>query len=128
MGVEYYDPMPWVGQPITLLELRVRTGGSVALWRDYFPRASIVGIDIRLPRDFVPGERVRLFRGSQADPKFLARHRRVDETELDAGGQSREVNIHGIDHDHSAWLALLKVGGKSLGRLVELKESNVVSG
>jgi hypothetical protein len=69
----YYDSIlaPWVQQPITLLELGVRTGGSVALWRDYFPRASIVGIDIELPRNFVPGERIQLFQGSQADPGFL---------------------------------------------------------
>jgi SAM-dependent methyltransferase len=71
--LEYYDPIlaPLVQQPITLLELGVHNGGSLALWRDYFPRASIVGIDLKLPVDFVPGERIQLFQGSQADPEFL---------------------------------------------------------
>lgn len=71
--LNYYDSLltPWLQQPITLLELGVHTGGSVALWRDYFPRAAIVGIDIELPPSFVPGERIHLFQGSQADPQFL---------------------------------------------------------
>jgi hypothetical protein len=71
--LETYDPIlePWVNQPITLLELGVRNGGSLALWRDYFPRGSIVGVDIRLPSAFLSGDRITLFEGSQADCQFL---------------------------------------------------------
>lgn len=72
---EYYDPMlePWLDREITMLELGVRRGGSLLLWRDYFPRATIVGIDIALPKDFKPTERIQLYEGSQADTQFLTR-------------------------------------------------------
>jgi hypothetical protein len=33
-------------QELTLLELGVLRGGSLRLWRDYFPRAQVVGVDI----------------------------------------------------------------------------------
>jgi hypothetical protein len=64
---------PWFDEKIVLLELGVHTGGSLLLWRDYFPRGTIVGIDISLPKEFKPTERVRLYEGNQADPAFLSR-------------------------------------------------------
>lgn len=71
--LERYDPMlaPWLDKEITLLEIGVRTGGSLELWRDYFERGTIAGIDIALPKDFTATERIHLFEGSQADPEFL---------------------------------------------------------
>jgi hypothetical protein len=42
------------------------------LWRDYFPIGLIVGIDIKLPEHFVPGERIQIFKGSQTDEQFLS--------------------------------------------------------
>ena len=77
IGIGYldvYDPIlaPWVDKDIKLLELGVHKGGSLQLWRDYFPRGIIVGIDIKLPEHFVPGERIQVFQGSQADTRFLS--------------------------------------------------------
>jgi hypothetical protein len=71
--LERYDPVlePWVNKKITLLEIGVHKGGSLLLWRDYFPLGTIVGVDIKLPTDFGPSERIRLFEGNQADPHFL---------------------------------------------------------
>lgn len=45
-------------------------GNSLRMWRDYFPRGQIYGIDIH---DKTPhnGTRIRTFRGSQADSEFL---------------------------------------------------------
>jgi SAM-dependent methyltransferase len=60
-----------VDQPIRLLELGVRTGGSLQLWRDYFPAAHIVGIDIEPPPGLDLGERVTILRGRQEDAAFL---------------------------------------------------------
>lgn len=70
-----YDPIlaPWVDEPIVLLELGVHTGGSLLLWRDYFPRGTIVGVDVKRWPGFEPPDRVRVFEGSQADRPFLSR-------------------------------------------------------
>jgi len=72
--LERYDPIvqPWVDKQIKLLEIGVQRGGSLLLWRDYFPLGTIVGIDINLPQGFSPGERIEVFEGSQADPLFLS--------------------------------------------------------
>jgi len=72
--LDIYDPVlaPWVDKKIKLLELGVHKGGSLQLWRDYFPRGTIVGIDIEPPKDFMPGERIQVLQGSQADTVFLS--------------------------------------------------------
>lgn len=69
-----YDPMlqPWVDKPVKLLELGVKNGGSLQLWRDYFPLGTIVGIDIDLRKDLCLGERIHVFEGSQDDCQFLS--------------------------------------------------------
>jgi len=72
--LQVYDPIfaPWVDKEIKLLEIGIRKGGSLQLWRDYFRRGFIIGIDIKLPEDFVSGERIQMFEGSQSDKKFLS--------------------------------------------------------
>jgi hypothetical protein len=60
--------------PIRLLELGVRFGASMLLWSDYFPNATIVGLDIEeRPRNFPADGRVHFVRGSQDDPAALDR-------------------------------------------------------
>lgn len=73
--LEQYDPVlePLVEKKLVLLELGVHNGGSLLLWRDYFPFGTIVGVDIRIPKNFQPTERIHLYKGSQADPQFLSR-------------------------------------------------------
>jgi hypothetical protein len=73
--LEWYDPIfePWVDRNITLLEIGVYKGGSLFLWRDYFPSGTIVGIDIKLPENFEPTDRIHLFEGGQTDLPFLSR-------------------------------------------------------
>jgi hypothetical protein len=72
--MEQYDPVlePWVHENIKLLELGIYRGGSLLLWRDYFPMGTIVGIDINVPKDFPQEERIYLFEGSQTDTGFLS--------------------------------------------------------
>jgi hypothetical protein len=72
--LEVYDPIlsPWADSEIKLLELGIRRGGSLILWRDYFPRGVIAGIDLELPKGFVPGERIQVFQGNQTDTQFLS--------------------------------------------------------
>jgi len=71
--MERYDPIlaPWVDKEIKLLEIGVYRGGSLLLWRDYFPQGTIVGIDINPPQNIEFGERIHLLKGSQTDTKFL---------------------------------------------------------
>ena len=72
--LEIYAPIlaPWVDKEIKLLEVGIHKGGSLQLWRDYFPQGNIVGIDLRLPEKFVPGDRIQVFEGSQSDERFLS--------------------------------------------------------
>jgi len=73
--LDKYDPIlqPWVDKNITLLELGIKHGGSLQLWRDYFPGGNIVGIDRRLPVNFNDTDRISVYRGSQDDRDFLSR-------------------------------------------------------
>jgi hypothetical protein len=72
--LDAYDPIlaPWVDKDIKLLEIGIHRGGSLQLWRDYFRLGVIVGIDIKLPEHFAPGERIQVYKGSQADEEFLS--------------------------------------------------------
>jgi hypothetical protein len=72
--LDVYDPIlaPWVDKEIKLLEVGIFKGGSLQLWRDYFPLGAIIGIDLKLPKHFVPGERIQVFQGSQSDEQFLS--------------------------------------------------------
>jgi cephalosporin hydroxylase len=65
---------PMRKQPLRLLELGVRFGASMCLWRDYFPSAMIVGLDLASKsKDFPDDERVRFVQGSQDNPASLDR-------------------------------------------------------
>ena len=60
---------------IKLLELGVYKGGSLQLWADFFPNHKhIVGIDIKLPKDFPPPQykKISVFEGNQTDLQFLS--------------------------------------------------------
>ena len=71
--LQHYDPVfqPWVHKEIRLLELGIRKGESLKLWRDYFPRGIITGIDIILPSEFDLSERIHMFEGNQGDVQLL---------------------------------------------------------
>ena len=62
------------GREITLLEIGVSNGGSLALWRKYFgPKARLIGVDIEPDclQYAKPGTVICI--GSQDDPAFLRR-------------------------------------------------------
>ena len=59
---------------LRLLELGVADGSSMSVWRDYLPKATIVGIDVAEgPRWIEAHHRVHFLRGSQDDPTLLDR-------------------------------------------------------
>src|SRR4051812_25124623 len=49
--LEWYDPhlVNLVDREVRLLEIGVKNGGSLLLWRDYLPKSTVAGIDLRLP-------------------------------------------------------------------------------
>lgn len=71
--LSYYDEQfqHLVDSEITLLEIGVKNGGSLLLWRDYFPNGNIVGIDVELPRGLTDEARIKMFQGSQGHESFL---------------------------------------------------------
>lgn len=66
---EHFQPL--VNEEVKLLELGVYKGGSLLLWRDYFPSGVIVGLDLN-PVD-IPDEtgRIRIYQGQQQDTALL---------------------------------------------------------
>jgi hypothetical protein len=63
---------PFRHQPINLIEVGIRSGSSLRLWKWYFSAATIIGIDINPVCVALAGERVQIAIGSQADGAFLA--------------------------------------------------------
>lgn len=54
--------------PISLLEVGVNKGGSLFLWRDYFTRGQIFGVDLHPPADLSDSSgRIRVFQGDQCN-------------------------------------------------------------
>jgi hypothetical protein len=78
-GPTYYERYlePLRDKRITILEIGIgghhlyEGGESLRMWRDYFPRAMIYGIDL-YDKKIVEGERIRAFQGDQSDADFLA--------------------------------------------------------
>jgi len=61
------------GRDVRLLELGVYHGGSLLLWRDYFERGLVVGLDLNPVELEDPTGRVRVYRGPQQDTELLDR-------------------------------------------------------
>lgn len=60
-------------EPIKLLELGVQRGGSLYMWRDLLPKATIAGLDLNeIPIDDESG-RIHVYQGFQQDPEILDR-------------------------------------------------------
>jgi hypothetical protein len=59
-------------RPISLLELGVYRGASMQMWKEYFPKATVVGLDALAKPDTFPSEdRFRFIHGAQDDPKCM---------------------------------------------------------
>jgi SAM-dependent methyltransferase len=67
---------PLAGRTIHLLELGISQGGSLELWRDYFRRGTIAGIDISPVRLDDPSGRIHVYQGLQQDTALLDRVRK----------------------------------------------------
>lgn len=56
---------------VRLLELGIKEGGSLLLWKDYFERGVIVGLDINPVHLNDASGRTRTYQGNQQDTKLL---------------------------------------------------------
>lgn len=68
---EKYFPFN-TGSKLSVLEIGVLNGDSLRMWKDYFPYASIVGIDINAACKQSEEDRISVETGSQTDALFLA--------------------------------------------------------
>jgi hypothetical protein len=88
-----------------LLEIGVRGGCSMKMWKEYFPNAMIFGVDINRNTKQFEDDHTKIFIGSQDDPKFL------DDVAL-ASGEPFDIVIddgsHECKHQIASFLALLK--------------------
>ncbi|MFN2530016.1 MAG: hypothetical protein ABR555_01835 [Pyrinomonadaceae bacterium] len=83
---------PYLDKDIRLLELGVYKGGSLLMWRDYFQRGLIVGLDmekVELPN---AGDRVRIYKGQQEDTE------RLDQIAREAAPQGFNIIIDDCSH------------------------------
>jgi SAM-dependent methyltransferase len=70
---QHYERLfsPWRDRKITLLEIGVLEGGSLRMWRDYFPNGAVYGIDCEPRCEQCAGDRITVCIGSQKDVPFL---------------------------------------------------------
>lgn len=74
-------------QKLNILEIGVQYGGSVEMWRDYFPHSHITGIDIDRMCKMHAGKRVSIKIGDQTDTVFLSQFTNYDII-IDDGGHT----------------------------------------
>jgi hypothetical protein len=63
---------------VRLFELGIKEGGSLYLWRDYFERGLIVGLDVEAVRLDDASGRIRTYQGMQQDTELLDRIARAN--------------------------------------------------
>ena len=68
---EHFESL--LNEEVKLLELGVYKGGSLLLWRDFFAKGTIVGLDLNSADLLDETGRIRLYRGQQQDTELLDR-------------------------------------------------------
>lgn len=96
---QVYDELfgPYVGKPITFVEVGVLNGGSLFMWREFFgPQARIIGVELNPLAKKWEEHGFEIHTGSQADPdfwkQFFAKVGPVDIL-LDDGGHFHDQQI-----------------------------------
>ena len=88
-------------EPITLLEIGVYGGASLRMWRDYFPSARIVGMDVNGACMAYAGERIEVVLGDQSSAKDLdavcGRYPEGFDVVVDDGGHKMSQQLASLD-------------------------------
>src|SRR5215469_13685137 len=68
--LRHYQPLfaPWRDEPINVIEIGVAHGSSLSVWKNYFSKANIVGVDINPDCKRYELDRAIVEIGSQIDP------------------------------------------------------------
>lgn len=86
----------------SVLEIGVKEGQSLRLWREYFPNAEIRGIDITPKYQDKGHDRITVYRGSQEDPTLLNSVSKDAHGEFDViiddGSHINELTIKTFNH------------------------------
>jgi 23S rRNA U2552 (ribose-2'-O)-methylase RlmE/FtsJ len=89
---EYFF-LPFKNSPIKFFEIGIAKGGSLKMWRDYFPNAMVYAIDINDCSQF-ESERVKTFIADQSDRSklqtFIDKYGSDFDIILDDGGHSMD--------------------------------------
>ncbi len=87
----YFHPIKY--RVLEVLEIGIAKGGSLKMWRDYFPKATIYGIDIK-DKSKLNSKTIKTFIADQADRKKIQNFLDASGTDfdiiLDDGGHSME--------------------------------------
>lgn len=104
-----YDKLfqPLRHQPVRLLEIGVKSGGSIELWLKFFSQAHICGLDLQPPN--MCHDRLTLIKGNQIDEELLHHHFKPESLDIiiDDGSHIREHQAL----SHHFLLPTLKDGG-----------------
>ena len=89
-------------RPVTMIEIGVASGGSLAMWRDYFgPQSRIIGIDVNPACKVNEADGIEIHIGSQDDTdlldRILALHPVIDIV-LDDGSHMMRHQIATFQH------------------------------
>jgi hypothetical protein len=91
---------PYIGQPITFVEVGVYNGGSLFMWRHFFgEQARIIGVDLNPDARRWENEGFEIWIGNQSNPDFWAEFlNSVGEIDifLDDGGHSNSQQIQTV--------------------------------
>lgn len=66
---KYFSPIRF--EKLKIVEIGVRGGNSLRVWKSYFPNAQIYGIDINPECKKHQEDRIKIYIGSQNDTRFL---------------------------------------------------------
>jgi predicted O-methyltransferase YrrM len=84
-----------------VLELGVLTGAGILMWRDYFPSASVVGVDLEDWRDKDPFASANQWRIASIVGDYLD-DETVDEVRAAVFHRSFDLIVDDGDHDHAS--------------------------
>jgi demethylmacrocin O-methyltransferase len=93
--VDLYERLilQWKNDPIKILEIGIEKGGSLLMWQDYFPKATIYGLDME-DKSALANARVTTLMGDQAKRGDLQRAMDISGGEIDIliddGGHTME--------------------------------------